>query len=378
MDFQIDIPFEKTTNADGSLELFGGIASSSAIDRDTERMAPNIMEKIASDLRQNTTVFLNHDTKGLAMGKVTSSENKDGKVFIKVAPTKAAGMADAVLQVKEGLLKSFSIGGKIKKYSDSFNEKLGKTVRTIEDVEVHEVSVVGVPSNPEATVQSYFAKSFDSEKTGGSPVAATPPTVAHGAVSGAEAKAVEQSQVNGTPAAAAADAHAATATAQEGKLATTPLAHHDIEVVKMMKCGRCGGLTKATFSAKPEPEGGPGELSPEGNGYYKMTKAPKGDLEREEEEKKKSFDVKFTKMVNDVRAELATEFTTRESELKKEIAAGQARIELLQKAVDEKGKSFHAELDEMQKSVESKIQKDAKPEEPAGSFLKSGMTPKSR
>lgn len=159
--FEILIPFEKSVSKEGKLTLFGGIASSSDIDRDNERMSKEVLPKIAKEL-VNATVFFNHDTKGLAVGMVKTAENRTGgDVYITVEPTAADGMKDVITQIQEGSLKSFSIGGRIKKSEIVRDEKLGKDVREIQDVEIYEVSVVGVPSNTHASIQSCLSKSFE-------------------------------------------------------------------------------------------------------------------------------------------------------------------------------------------------------------------------
>lgn len=159
--FEIFIPFEKTISEDGSLKLFGGIASSTSVDKDNERMDKAVLSKIASDLKKNSTVFFNHDLKGLGVGTVASSEVVNDSVRISVVPTKAEGMRDVITQIQEGVLKSFSIGGKIRDWEDQYDDKLGKKVRVIKDVDCYEVSVVGIPANGDASILSYMSKSFN-------------------------------------------------------------------------------------------------------------------------------------------------------------------------------------------------------------------------
>ena len=159
-DFQIYIPFEKQVSGEGRVTLFGGIAASSDLDREGDIIEPQVIEKIASELRKNTTVFFNHQTKGLGVGKVKDAYAKNGEVHIEVEPTNAKGMEDVILQIGEGILKNFSIGGKVLKCEDKYIEKYGRKVRVIKDVSCYEVSVVGVPANTEASITSYIAKSF--------------------------------------------------------------------------------------------------------------------------------------------------------------------------------------------------------------------------
>jgi HK97 family phage prohead protease len=161
--FELLFPFQKDATG-GRLRIFGGIASSTAIDRDTERMDKSVLPKIADGLRKNSTVFFNHDTKGLGVGFVKSSEVRGDTVYVDVVPTQALGMQDVITQINEGLLKSFSIGGKVLDWENKFDEKLGKNVRIIKDVDIYEVSVVGIPANPDATISECIAKSFEPNK----------------------------------------------------------------------------------------------------------------------------------------------------------------------------------------------------------------------
>ena len=158
-DFNIIVPFTKDMDKKGSLRLFGGIASSTSIDRDNERMDKSVLKKIANGL-EGATVFFNHNIKGLGVGIVSKSEETGNKVHIEVVPTIAKGMEDVVTQIGEGILKSFSIGGKILNLEVEYDKNLQKDIKVIKDVEIYEVSVVGIPANKDASILSYIAKSF--------------------------------------------------------------------------------------------------------------------------------------------------------------------------------------------------------------------------
>jgi HK97 family phage prohead protease len=161
--FEILIPFQKEVSSEGKLRLFGGIASSTSIDRDNERMDKSVLTKIAKGL-ENATVFFNHNLKGLGVGKVARTEVRDNQVYIDVLPTTAKGMEDVIIQIQEGILKSFSIGGRIIKAERIYDDSLKKDINVIQDVEVYEVSVVGVPANKDASMLSYIVKSFEVDK----------------------------------------------------------------------------------------------------------------------------------------------------------------------------------------------------------------------
>jgi len=326
-DFEIFIPFEKTVSADGSLKLFGGIASSTSIDKDNERMDKAVLNKIASDLKKNSTVFFNHDLKGLGVGTVASTEVVNDSVRISVVPTKAEGMRDVITQIQEGVLKSFSIGGKIRDWEDQFDEKLGKKVRTIKDVDCYEVSVVGIPSNGDASILSYMSKSFkgDSLKEDVEKAVDAPAILAN------EKKESEVGQGE-TPKHEASETYA-----QE-------LVEHKVKCAygkpAMLKCAKCGTENKFV----PESEVGPGEVKGvedilASDGFKKVF----SDFE-------KSHEGKFV--------EMQKSFDAQKAEMQTSLAAANARIEELHKALDakaaEKGvvsKALSTEAEDMHKEV---------------------------
>lgn len=297
-DFQIYIPFEKSLSPDGELKLFGGIASSSSVDRDMERMDKAVLSKIASGLRKNSTVFFNHDTKGLGVGTVTNAEVRGEEVYIDVMPTKAPGMADVVTQIKEGILKSFSIGGRILDYEHQFDEKLGKKVRVIKDVDCYEVSVVGVPSNKDATIMSYIAKSFEGDKL-----------------------AEENEAAKAAPASAA------------------PTVENQ---PRMFKCAKCGEMNKVE-----DPAMGPHE---DGKKAAELLDTP---------EFKKVFD-EFGEKVSSLEKGYNAKIAEYETMLK----AANARIDELHKSVDSKIKSLETEE---QAILHKKAEEEKKPKD-EGSF----------
>lgn len=317
-DFQIFIPFEKTIEQDGSLKLFGGIASSTSIDRDNERMDKAVLNKIASDLKKNSTVFFNHDLKGLGVGTVASAEVVNDSVRISVVPTKAEGMRDVVTQIQEGVLKSFSVGGKIRDYEDQFDEKLGKKVRVIKDVDCYEVSVVGIPANGDASILSYMSKSFKGDS-------------------------LEPEKV---PVASATDAIFKSAETDEKE-----------EVKKgMFKCAKCGAENAFT----PESALGPGEV--------------KGvdDILASDGFKKVFTD--FSKSHEEQFQALQKSFDAQKVELQESLKARDARIEELHKALDAKAKTGGVVSKALasapdEKETGDKFQKTAEKEETTeGSF----------
>ena len=64
------------------------------------------------------------------------------------------GAQDAWEKVLDGTYTGFSIGGNIKKFDDSFDDKLDKSIRVIKEYDLHELSLVDNPANQFANVIS--------------------------------------------------------------------------------------------------------------------------------------------------------------------------------------------------------------------------------
>jgi HK97 family phage prohead protease len=150
-------PFEKVEKSGGQ-KYYLGVASSTSVDRDNERMSKSVLTKASTQL-VGAPVLFNHDSRGLnslALGKITSSY-MDGE-FLKIewTPTAAQSVKDALIQVDEGILGALSVGGK------SLNKSSGKDFdgQVIDDADFYEVSAVYIPANPEARILGSIAKLF--------------------------------------------------------------------------------------------------------------------------------------------------------------------------------------------------------------------------
>lgn len=153
----------------GNVE-YEGIASSTSLDRDEERMTLPALVKFAKDLNRSTSngIFFNHDHKALKVGSISRAWVDGNQLKIKFVKTKAQGpignggplIADIHTQMDEGIYNCMSIGGRVLKREQVFDEKLGKSVGEIQDVEGLEVSIVGIGANPDASISSAIAKAF--------------------------------------------------------------------------------------------------------------------------------------------------------------------------------------------------------------------------
>lgn len=153
----------------GNVE-YEGVASSTSLDRDEERMTLPALVKFAKDLNRSTSngIFFNHDHKALKVGSIVKAWVDGNELKIKFVKTKAQGpignggplIADIHTQMDEGIYNCMSIGGRVLKREQVFDEKLGKSVGEIQDVEGLEVSIVGIGANPDASISSAIAKAF--------------------------------------------------------------------------------------------------------------------------------------------------------------------------------------------------------------------------
>ncbi|MGC0154841.1 hypothetical protein ACPRNU_20480 [Chromobacterium vaccinii] len=132
-----------TDNDDGTVTV-EGIASDGAVDLAGEVVAPDAMKAALPDFMKYGTGALREMHQPMAAGTVNVADVNDaGETII------LARVVDpvAVLKVKEGVYKGFSIGG-------SSTSRLGKTITGLR---LTEISLVDAPCNPNAVIQVWKA-----------------------------------------------------------------------------------------------------------------------------------------------------------------------------------------------------------------------------
>jgi HK97 family phage prohead protease len=146
--------------------IIRGKASTNHKDRVGDVIMPEALRGASKDLLQkgSNTVFFNHDT-DFPIGKVNKSDfNESGKVSsidIEVFISKADDVADIRTKLREKVLNSFSIRLLPKKVEIVENAETGEIEEfNIMSMSLHEVSVVGIPCNEEASVDEVACKSF--------------------------------------------------------------------------------------------------------------------------------------------------------------------------------------------------------------------------
>jgi len=148
-----------------------GYASTYDLDRQGEIITREALEKSAKELVEiNNTVFYGHlyDLNN-AVGKIVEAQADENGLRVKIFVSSWA--KELRVKINEGIISKFSIGGAVRN-----DRKVPKTqakeeglikddvpfdyITVIDDLELYEVSFVGVPANPNAQVVGTFTKAL--------------------------------------------------------------------------------------------------------------------------------------------------------------------------------------------------------------------------
>lgn len=137
-----------------------GFASAAVKDLYDEVITEEALKEAAKDLTREpyNKVFLNHKYDDIPIGKIIETEVRNGKLWVKLMLNKAHPMFETVYRsLKDGFLDAFSIGFKV----------LEKRGNRITKLKIVEVSLVGIPANPEAVVEAVYERNFEPEEVRG-------------------------------------------------------------------------------------------------------------------------------------------------------------------------------------------------------------------
>ncbi len=137
-----------------------GYASAAVKDLYDEVITEEALKDAAKELTREpyNKVFLNHKHDDIPIGKIIEAEVRNGKLWVKLMLNKAHPMFETVYRsLKDGFLDAFSIGFKT----------LEKQGNRITKLKIVEVSLVGIPANPEAVVENVYEKNFEPEEVRG-------------------------------------------------------------------------------------------------------------------------------------------------------------------------------------------------------------------
>ena len=150
------IKFATFEKASPEQQIVVGYASSERVDGQNDIVDPEALNQALGDYMQWANLREMHQPK--AVGKVLSATPIRGTIQLKDG-TKLTNPLRIICQivdsdtwekVKTGVLKGFSIGGKV--LQASTNKMNGKEVRRITGLQLHEISLVDRPANPDARI----------------------------------------------------------------------------------------------------------------------------------------------------------------------------------------------------------------------------------
>lgn len=158
-DFNFVIPLQKDINSD-----LIGIASTTSVDRDSERMSDTALQMMVDDFKtKGINLFGNHEHNWEnTLGVIRDANLVDNKVQVKITldePSTNPKVTALLNKLKKGINLGLSVGGNV--VSEKYENRNGKRVKILDKVKIYELSIVGIPSNPDAfvSIASAIAKS---------------------------------------------------------------------------------------------------------------------------------------------------------------------------------------------------------------------------
>ena len=152
---RLSMPISKV---DAERRIVSGFATLDNIDRQSDIVPAEVSVKAFQNFRGNIREM--HQPK--AVGKMVNF--KEDKYFdpetkkfysgIYVSAYVSKGAQDCWEKVLDGTYTGFSIGGKMNKYEDAYDEKLDAPIRIIKDYDLLELSIVDTPANQFANILS--------------------------------------------------------------------------------------------------------------------------------------------------------------------------------------------------------------------------------
>lgn len=146
------------TKVDQERRIVSGFATLDNIDRQDDIVTPEASVNAFSKFRGNIREM--HQPK--AVGKMVAF--KEDKYFdpetkkfysgVYVSAYVSKGAQDCWEKVIDGTYTGFSIGGKMNKWDDAYNEEMDKSIRIIKDYDLMELSLVDSPANQFANIVS--------------------------------------------------------------------------------------------------------------------------------------------------------------------------------------------------------------------------------
>lgn len=160
-DFNFIIPLSKGLN-----NSLSGVASTTSVDRDEERMSAEALKMMVDDIKkQGVNLFGNHEHNWEnTLGIIKDASLVNNQVAVKIDlddPQTNQKIPMLLNKLGRGIKLGLSVGGNVLNYKWEYDRELGKKIKVLDKVKIYEVSVVGIPSNADSflTIPQAIAKS---------------------------------------------------------------------------------------------------------------------------------------------------------------------------------------------------------------------------
>jgi hypothetical protein len=152
---RLSMPFSKV---DQERRIVSGFATLDNVDKQSDIVTTEASLRAFAKFRGN----IREMHQPISVGKMVSfkedkyfdSETKKFYTGVYVSAYVSKGAQDTWEKVLDGTLSGFSIGGRMNKYEDAYDEKMDKTVRIIKEYDLIELSLVDNPANQFANILS--------------------------------------------------------------------------------------------------------------------------------------------------------------------------------------------------------------------------------
>lgn len=152
---RLSMPFSKV---DKERRIVSGFATLDNVDRQNDIVTTDASLKAFAKFRGN----IREMHQPISVGKMVNFKEEkyfdpETKKFysgVYVSAYISKGAQDTWEKVVDGTLSGFSIGGRMNKYDDAYDDKADKTIRIIKDYDLIELSLVDNPANQFANIMS--------------------------------------------------------------------------------------------------------------------------------------------------------------------------------------------------------------------------------
>ena len=152
---------EKESRKDDEYLYIEGYANTNIVDRVNTYIPANEWASAIEHYMNNAIILFNHNY-DKAIGKVKEIRIDEKGLYIKAAiSSKTSAGQEVIALIEEGILKSFSVGFRIKDYENLEYDEEKDAVKLV-GLDLLEISVVSVPANQESLFD--ISKAFGSEK----------------------------------------------------------------------------------------------------------------------------------------------------------------------------------------------------------------------